>query len=259
MKAILVTGTSSGIGFYIARRLSANGFYVYAGVRKSANLGIFKNIDNIQTVKLDVTIQNEIDDAATFIESQGRGLYGIVNNAGVTTFAQMDETVEEEIQRVFNVNVLGPYRINKTFSPMLIASGGRTTTIGSISAYLPRAGNGAYAMSKFAMEGYTDVYSQEMNDLGVHVSIVIPGGYKSSLLRNVKEEFLSDELKESLEKSIKRNKKLTEPFDISEIVLEIMTADEPRRRYLVIPNDRKEHILNRITSIIDKKIEEMDT
>lgn len=259
MKTVLVTGSSSGFGFYIVRRLAANGFYVYAGVRKKKDLNKFKGIDNVQTIKLDVTVQDEIDDAATFIESQERGLFGIVNNAGVTTFARMDETSEEEMRRVFDVNVFGPYRINKTFSPMLIASGGRTITIGSISGYIARAENGVYAMSKFALEGYTDSYSQEMDEVGVHVSIVEPGGYKSRILHNVSKELLSDELKQRLDKAIERHAKgRKEPFDVSSTVLHILTTDTPKRRYLVMPDKiKEERILQRIAEITHEKFTEL--
>lgn len=256
MKAVLVTGANSGIGYYSARRLAANGFYVYAGIRKESNMIRFDGIDNIQSIKLDVTSQNEIDAAAQFIQEENRGLYGIVNNAGITTFSTMNEIEEDELYRIFNTNVLGPYRINKTLSPMLIASGGRTVTIGSISGYLASAGNGAYAMSKFAMEGYTDTYAQEMDELGVHVSIIEPGGYNTNILRNVDAESLSSEVKHSIQRKLASfDKTHKDPHEVAAAVLDVMSSNNPKRRYMIVPNENQ---AKRTVSIALKKAIELN-
>lgn len=82
-KAVLVTGASSGIGLRITETLSRNGFYVYAGARKTADLERLDAMENVSSVRLDVTADKDIDEAVDFIEKQGRGLWGIVNNAGV--------------------------------------------------------------------------------------------------------------------------------------------------------------------------------
>ena len=208
MKAVLVTGSNSGVGLYTARRLAANGFYVYAGVRKDINLKQFKNIDNIQTIKLDITSQDEIDAAAAHIESESRGLYGIVNNAGILRFTKMNTFDECDLHDVMNTNVFGPIRINKTFFPMLRASGGRTIAIGSISAFQPCGGSGIYGMSKAALSSYTDSYAREIAEFGVHVGIVEPGGYNTNILHNSDRESLPDEVKENIQKKLRNVKGL---------------------------------------------------
>jgi NAD(P)-dependent dehydrogenase (short-subunit alcohol dehydrogenase family) len=235
MKAILVTGANSGIGYYITRRLAANGFHVYAGIRNSDNLHAFDDTNNVQVIKLDITIQHDIDDAVAFIESQDYGLYGIVNNAGVTTFANMDDMPESEMQRIFDTNVMGPYRINKALSSKLVASSGRSIIIGSISGFRAFSGNGAYVMSKFAMEGYADVYAQEMAELGVHVSIIEPGGYKSNLVRReLDNELLQENIREKLIDRLQHyNRIKQDPHDVAAAVLEVMVSETPKRRYMV--------------------------
>ena len=135
-KAVLVTGASSGIGRKIAEVLAANGHFVYAGARKDTDLAELNAMDNIEAVRLDVTVQADIDAAVARITEAGRGLHGVVNNAGVAVFKPMNETTEADIDFVFDVNVYGPYRISKAFTPLLIASKGRTTTIGSISGFV---------------------------------------------------------------------------------------------------------------------------
>jgi len=153
-KAVLVTGASSGIGLKITEKLSSNGLYVYAGARKAADLERLDAMDNVSSVRLDVTVQEDIDAAVDFVSDQGRGLYGVVNNAGVSAFSPLTSGPESDMDFVFNVNVYGPYRINKAFLPLLEKSGGRTTTIGSIAGFTGRSG--IYSMSKFAVEAYTD-------------------------------------------------------------------------------------------------------
>ena len=63
MKAVLVTGANSGIGFYTAKRLLANGFYVYAGIRNPSRFAVFHNTENVEIIQLDVTSQDDIDAA----------------------------------------------------------------------------------------------------------------------------------------------------------------------------------------------------
>ena len=88
-KAVLVTGASTGIGRNIAERLASEGYFVYAGARKEKDLQELDAIENIQSIRLDVTIQEEIDAAVETVTKAGRGLYGVVNNAGVAVVGPM--------------------------------------------------------------------------------------------------------------------------------------------------------------------------
>jgi NAD(P)-dependent dehydrogenase (short-subunit alcohol dehydrogenase family) len=121
-KAVLVTGASSGIGLKVTEHLVNNGFYVYAGARKEADLKRLDGMKNITAVRLDVTIQSDIDAAVKIIEKEGRGLFAVVNNAGVGVFSRMSEMPDDEISWIHEVNVMGPVRINRAFLPLLKAS-----------------------------------------------------------------------------------------------------------------------------------------
>lgn len=255
-RAVLVTGASSGIGLSIARKLAANGFYVYAGARKPADLERLDAMDNVSSVRLDVTVQEDIDNAVEFVKRQGRGLYGVVNNAGVGSFASLVDGPEWDLDFVFNVNVYGPYRINKAFLPMLIESNGRTTTIGSVAGVVAGR-NGIYSMSKFAIEAYTDSLALELEGTGVHVSVVEPGGFKSSFRANRAaralaaaekgEVVLSDAQRRRYETSETREATIKDPDEVAEAVLELMSSDDLKRRYMVTPNERAAHAAIRKT------------
>lgn len=242
-KAVLVTGASSGIGLRITETLSRNGYYVYAGARKAADLERLDAMDNVSSVRLDVTVDEDIDAAVDFIQQRGRGLWGIVNNAGVARYSPLVSGPESDIRFTFDINFFGPFRINQAFLPMLVESKGRTLIIGSISGFTPTGSDGGYAASKFAVEGYTDSLAMELASSGVHVGIVEPGSYKSQFLgkyaaHGLKAEggfVVDDETRKSLADVAAGNEALKDPLEVAQAVLHLMSSDAPKRRYLVTP------------------------
>jgi NAD(P)-dependent dehydrogenase (short-subunit alcohol dehydrogenase family) len=182
-KAVLITGASSGIGRAAAEKLAAEGYFVYAGARKAADIAELNKIDGNMAIRLDVTVQKEIDDAVILVASEGRGLWGIVNNAGINIIAPLIEADESDLDFLFDVNVYGVFRVTKAFAPMVIDAKGRIVNISSISGVLAGGvpGYGMYAMSKHAIEAYTDQLASEMASLDVKVSAVEPGNYRSDI------------------------------------------------------------------------------
>ncbi|MDH4124662.1 MAG: SDR family NAD(P)-dependent oxidoreductase [Gammaproteobacteria bacterium] len=245
-KAVLVTGASSGIGLRIAETLAENGYHVYAGARKAADLERLDAMQNVSAVRLDVTVQDDIDAAVDFVKGEGRGLWGIVNNAGVLMLGSLVTDSEPNVRTTLEINVLGPVRINNAFLPLLLESQGRTTTIGSISGYIAGSEDGGYSASKFAIEGYTDSLAAELAASGVHVSVVDPGGYKSEIRGKMLAQVLAAadageiELdaasREQMIRTNMGNDSLKEPDEVAQAVLHVMSSETPRRRYMVTPN-----------------------
>ena len=183
VKAVLITGASSGIGRLTAEQLAAEGYFVYAGARKAADIEALDNIDNVKAVRLDVTVQEEIDAAVRLIESEGRGLWGVVNNAGINVIDPLIEAEMSDLQFIFDVNVNGIFRVTKAFAPMVIESKGRIVNISSIAGTLSGGlpGYGMYFMSKHAVEAYSDQLAFEMAGFGVRVSAVEPGNFGTDI------------------------------------------------------------------------------
>lgn len=184
-KAILITGASSGNGQMLAETLAAKGYFVYAGARKDKDLKALNAIKNIKAIRLDVTIQAEIDAAVNTITKAGKGLYALVNNAGVGLMAPLIEAEENDLNFIFDVNVYGPYRISKAFAPLIIESKGRIVNIGSIAGFQTKTFYGPYSMTKHALEAYTDALAEELDKFGVQVSIIDPGGFNSNIGKNI--------------------------------------------------------------------------
>jgi len=90
-KAVLITGASSGLGRAMTEMMASKGYFVYAGARKDKDIEELNAIANVQAVRLDVTKQDEIDAAVKTIRDAGRGLYGLVNNAGVVVLSPLIE------------------------------------------------------------------------------------------------------------------------------------------------------------------------
>lgn len=246
-KAVLITGASTGIGRNLAERLAAEGHFVYAGARKQADIDALSAIENIQGIRLDVTRQEEIDAAVETITRAGRGLYGLVNNAGVVVIGPMIEVEEEDMQFQMDVNLFGPYRVTKAFAPLIIESKGRITTTGSISGILSGAFIGPYSISKHGIEAFIDTLATEMETLGVHVSVVEPGNYNSSVISSMKSRM--DELGRSADDSLfgERMQRVAnmptdrsqykEPDEVSNAFLHALFDEKPKRRYMVVPNE----------------------
>ena len=248
-KAVLVTGASTGIGRKITELLAARGVFVYAGARKEKDLKELDAMDNVQSIRLDVTIQEDIDAAVETISNEGRGLYGLVNNAGVAILAPLIEVKESELDFIFDVNIYGPYRITKTFSPLIIESKGRVTTISSISGILSGTFFGPYSMSKHAMEAYSDSLAREMQKLDVTVSVVEPGNYNSAIGTTLKKRMESQGVdlegslyQEEMQAIVDRVGARTqhkEPDEVAEAVYHALFDETPKMRYMVVPNQKE--------------------
>ena len=248
-QAVLVTGASTGIGRKMTELLASKGYFVYAGARKEQDLKDLATIPNVQPLKLDVTSKDDIAAAVATVENAGRGLYGVVNNAGVAVVGPLIETEDADLNFVFDVNVLGPQRVTKAFSKLLIASKGRVVTTGSISGILSGPLLGVYAMSKHAVEAYTDALAAEMSRVGVKVSVIEPGNYQSEMGKNVVRQMkergqkvegsmFEKELK-GLLNSVSAESRDPQPDDVAEAALHALFDPNPKARYLVVPTQQQ--------------------
>ena len=128
-RAVLVTGASSGIGRRIAETLASNGYFVFAGARKPEDIADLSEIPGIKGIRLDVTIQSEIDAAVRAVRESGLELHGLVNNAGVLITGPSIEIDVENVEWMFDVNVFGVYRVTQAFAPLIIEAEGRIVMI----------------------------------------------------------------------------------------------------------------------------------
>jgi NAD(P)-dependent dehydrogenase (short-subunit alcohol dehydrogenase family) len=250
--AVLVTGASSGIGRKITERLAADGYFVYATARKEEDLKALGAIKNVQALRLDVTHPADIATAVQSVTEAGRGLYGLVNNAGVATEGTIAEMSLDEFDLVMKVNAYGPVMMTKAFETLIIAQKGRIVNIGSVSGITAHPDLAAYVMSKHSIEGFTDSLAAQLAPLGVKVSVIEPGAFRSNIDQNMLKMFprLSQERPDLTQ--------YPEPDEVAVAVEQALFEPTPKRRYLVIPR----HFTDRINTgladrVMRKQIEQL--
>jgi len=230
-KAILVTGASTGIGRNIVEHLSAEGYFIYATARKDTDLAALAKLKNVQPIRLDVTKPEEIAAAVEVVRKGERGLYGLVNNAGVGTGFPVLQGNDAEFDLCMQVNVYGPYRVTKAFGPMIVAEKGRIVNMGSIAGLFAFANGVPYTMTKHAIEAFTDAVGLDLEASGVQVSVIEPGNFNSEIGKNAQQRGVNVPAR-VLNRSV-----YPPPDAVTDAVRHALFDAKARRRYLVVSNE----------------------
>jgi NAD(P)-dependent dehydrogenase (short-subunit alcohol dehydrogenase family) len=194
-KIVLLTGTSTGIGYDAARELIANGCHVFGSVRSIADGERVRQAlgDAFIPLVFDVTDSDAIAAAVAKVEAivGAHGLAGLVNNAGIAPLGPLMHAPIGEFQQLLDINVTGVLRVTQAFLPLLGAKRGCTHAPGRIVNISSTAGSlvtpmgGAYSASKFALEAMTDALRRELSIYGIQVSAVEPGPIRTPIWEKV--------------------------------------------------------------------------
>ena len=176
---VLVTGGITGIGRATVDLLSEMGVSVYATARKDADLEELGRLKQVVPMKLDVTREDDVDRIVGMVKKRGRGLYGLVNNAATGDIWPLVELTADDMISTFDVNVFGVHRITRGLVPLLAKSHGRIVNISSIAGIGTGGDIGDYAMTKHAIEVYSDVLRKELKRYKIKVSAIEPGEFRS--------------------------------------------------------------------------------
>jgi NAD(P)-dependent dehydrogenase (short-subunit alcohol dehydrogenase family) len=178
----LVTGTSSGLGRALADAVVARGDKLVAAVRRpEANEDLVKAApDRVRVVEVDVTKPEQVQEAVrTAVDSFGR-IDVVVNNAGYGLLGGVEEATEEQIRRQFEVNMFGVFAVTRATLPVLRAQrSGHFFMVSSMSGQHGAAGLAWYSASKFAVEGFSEGLLGEVEQLGVKVTILEFGNFRT--------------------------------------------------------------------------------
>ncbi len=248
-RAVLITGATSGIGRLTTELLAQRGFFVYAGARSERDMASLNALDSVQAVRLDVTIPGQIEAAVETVRAGGRGLYALINNAGVGTLGPAAELRDEDLAFDLDVNVWGPVRVTRAFAPMIVESRGRIATTTSIAGLMPYAFGSPYVISKYAAEGFVDQLAIELGPLGVAVAAIEPGAYDSRIGEGMGARLLEagyagegSLFEGSLDgwaESVVDRSNLPQPIAVAEAFYQFLTTEAPRRRWMVVPAERE--------------------
>ena len=184
-KHLVVTGASSGIGRACALRAARAGWRVFGTVRRDEDARALEREggDAVRALRMDVTDADSIEAAAAAVQAEcgGRGLDGLVNNAGIVIAGPLEYLPVEDFRHQIEVNLVGPLRTSQALLPQLRAARGRIVMITSISGKVSYPMEGPYCASKHALESIAQCLRMELAPSGVGVSVVAPGPVRTPI------------------------------------------------------------------------------
>ncbi|QNA92378.1 MULTISPECIES: SDR family oxidoreductase [unclassified Microbacterium] len=224
-RVALVTGASSGIGEATARAFHAAGFKVALLARRTerietiaAELG-----EGAVAVAADVTDRDALVAAATRVKQSLGRVDILVNNAGIMLLGPFSSEQREDYRRMVDVNLLGAITATEVFLDQLVDGGGDIVNISSVAGRTARAGNGVYAATKWAINGWSESLRQELLP-DVRVTLIEPGVVATELPTHITHEATNTAV----------NEMYAQATVTAEDVAEIITFTVQRPKHLAI-------------------------
>jgi len=175
-----ITGCSSGFGFELAKQAIERGYRTVITARDPSKLKGHGATDKVLMLELDVTEPDQVAAAIEATEARFGRIDVLVNNAGIGYFAAVEESEEDEVRKMFDVNVFGTGRMIWAVLPgMRERRSGCIVNLSSLAGLRGFPALGYYNASKFAVEGLSAALRQEVEPLGVRVMVVEPSGFRT--------------------------------------------------------------------------------
>ncbi|NMZ09675.1 SDR family NAD(P)-dependent oxidoreductase [Pseudomonas proteolytica] len=240
MRTWFITGASRGFGTLIAEHALRAGDAVIATARKPQDItDRLGDHPNLLAVRLDVTSEEEAHQAV----AEGIKRFGqidvVVNNAGFGVLGAVEETSAKETERLFATNVFGVLNVTRAVLPHLRRQrSGHIVNISSVGGYQAFIGWGVYCSTKFAVEGISEALHQELAPLGIRVTVVEPGFFRTDFLDE--QSLIKTELELSdYDDTVGKMRKFAEganhaqpgdPLKFAEAMLALVNAPNPPQR-----------------------------
>jgi NAD(P)-dependent dehydrogenase (short-subunit alcohol dehydrogenase family) len=257
-RTVLITGCRSGFGLLTAKAAAEAGWIVYAGLRDRSTadelLRVTAGLD-VRPLQLDITSARDRDAAVRQITEDEGGLDGLVNNAGRALGGFLELVEEDELRSLFEVNVFGTWAMTRAFLPLLRERPKSTVVmVSSTSGITALPGLGAYASSKFALEGMGEAWRHELALLGIRVVLIEPGAYATDIFsrnqrisRGVDAAGIytpwSGGIMNLFEKAVDRIAR--DPIEVSDAIMRILEHRRPPLRFPIGPSSSLRVVLRR--------------
>jgi len=256
-----ITGISRGLGKALAEAALARGDLVVGSTRDGKS-EIAASRGTLHVLPLEVSDAAAIESTVAKAFELTGGLDVIVNNAAYGLLGAIENASDAEVAQLFNVNVFGTFRVIRAALPKLRARGrGHIINITSIAGRAPMAGSGLYAATKSAVEGLSHSLAQEVGPLGIKVTVVAPGAFRTDFLSSHsirKSAPASDGYMDSVGRTLRRldamaGKQPGDPVRAAQALLALVDEEQPPL-HLLLGSDA----LRRARENLDALIEEMD-
>jgi NAD(P)-dependent dehydrogenase (short-subunit alcohol dehydrogenase family) len=184
MKTWFITGASRGFGARITQLALERGDNVVATARNAKSITeSLGELPNLLAVPLDVTDEQQASEAAAAAVERFGGVDVLLNNAGFGLIGAVEEATSAEVERLYQTNVFGLLTVTRAVLPYMRAKrSGRILNISSIGGYRAGAGFGIYCSTKFAVEGLSEALHAELDPIGIHVTVIEPGYFRTDFL-----------------------------------------------------------------------------
>jgi NAD(P)-dependent dehydrogenase (short-subunit alcohol dehydrogenase family) len=236
----MITGASRGMGAEITAAALAQGDAVVATARKSSAItDILGSQPGLLAVNLDVTSESAALQAVKLaIEHFGR-VDVLVNNAGYGLAGAVEESSAEEVRSIFDTNVMGLLNVTRAVLPRMRSQrSGHVINMSSLGGYQVGAGFGVYGSTKFAVEGLSEALHAELTPLGIHVTVVEPGYFRTDFLdsssameaRNVIADYAETAGKVRVSARAYSHRQPGDPKRLAQALLTLVSAENPPLR-----------------------------
>jgi NAD(P)-dependent dehydrogenase (short-subunit alcohol dehydrogenase family) len=273
MQSVVVTGTSTGIGWGTAKVLIAHGFRVFGSVRKKADAERLVAEFGPAFVPLvfDVTDEDAVGSAAARVGDTlaGEKLFGLVNNAGIAVAGPLLELPLKDFRQQIDTNLTGVVIATKAFAPLLGTDRtlkgppGRIVNISSVGGRNAMPFLSPYSASKFALEGLSEGLRRELLPFGIDVIVVAPGAVATPIWAKAEQVDIAPYLDTPYGAAFERmrgfmlalGKQGLPPERIGEVVLRALTATRPCVRYTVTPHPLRDFLARTLPKrLVDRLI-----
>ena len=241
---VLLTGASSGIGYDVAPLLVRYGYTVYGAARRVEKIEELAS-EGVKALSMDVTDEASMEAAVQqIIDAEGR-IDVLINNAGYGSYGAIEDVPIDEARRQFEVNLFGLARLTQLVLPHMRARGrGRILNISSMAGRITMPLGAWYHATKYALEAFSDALRMEVEEFGIDVVIIEPGGIKTpwgliaadyleESSRNGVYAEQAQRVAANMRKLYSPSSSLSEPKVISRTILRALEARCPKTRYLV--------------------------
>ena len=240
---VLLTGASSGIGYDVAPLLVRYGYTVYGAARRVEKIEELAS-EGVKALSMDVTDEASMEAAVQqIIDAEGR-IDVLINNAGYGSYGAIEDVPIDEARRQFEVNLFGLARLTQLVLPHMRARGrGRILNISSMAGRITMPLGAWYHATKYALEAFSDALRMEVEEFGIDVVIIEPGGIKTpwgliaadyleESSRNGVYAEQAQRVAANMRKLYSPSSSLSEPKVISRTILRALEARRPKTRYL---------------------------
>ena len=254
MKSIVITGTSSGIGYACSKLFLEKGYKVFGSVRNNNDADRISNElgSNFVPLIFDVTDESAVKESVKVVENQigDRKLSGLINNAGLGVMGTIQSLSAEQFKYQFDVNVLGVFHCCQAYLDLLGADKnrkgdpGKIINISSVSGEIGMPFMSAYNMSKFGLEGFSEGIRRELLMYGIDVVVIAPGPVKTPIWnklmqKNEAKRYDNSDYRESVSKLMRMSENMekagVEASVIAERALSVIENIKNKTRYRIDP------------------------